>query len=168
VSEGVAVADVFGGLQYTRYLRENVAMTFAVQGLDAGVGEAVGPQGVFEGVATVVAAPIGARWNPFRSIRHDQPIKPFVAASIGPVFGSSVGSFAGFSGVFSGSRTQATTGGHLGAGVDFHVARSCSIGVNGGYNWMVDFSQPVGLRDNYSGPELGFSLGLLFGRGRQP
>ena len=68
----------------------------------------------------------------------------------------------------SGSHTQATTGGHLGGGIDFHASRSFSIGVNGGYNWMVDFSQPVGVRDNYSGPEIGFTLGFLFGQGRHP
>jgi hypothetical protein len=68
--------------------------------------------------------------------------------------------------VFSGTNAQATTGGHFGAGVDFHVARSFAIGVNGGYNWMLDFSRPVGARDNYSGLEFGLSIGRLFGRGR--
>ena len=52
----------------------------------------------------------------------------------------------------AGTRAQATVGGHIGAGVDFHVARAFSVGVNAGYNWMVDFAEPVGLRDNYSGP----------------
>jgi hypothetical protein len=168
VTAGAEATNIFGGLQYTRYLREQLAMTFGIQGLSAESGATVAPQGVFAGEAAVVAIPIGVRWNPFRSIRYDQPIKPFVAASIGPVFGASEGSFAGSSGVFAGSRAQATTGGHIGAGVDFHLARSFSIGVNGSYNWMVDFSEPVGVRDNYSGPELGFSLGLLFGRGRHP
>jgi hypothetical protein len=59
-----------------------------------------------------------------------------------------------------------TAGGHAGAGIDVHVTRWLSIGVNGGYNWMNDFAQPVGTRDNYSGPELGISFGWLFGRGR--
>lgn len=160
--------NVFAGLQYRRYLREDLAMTFAIQGLGAESGATVSSQGVFAGNAAVLAIPIGVRWNPFSAIDHNQPIKPFVAASIGPVFGASNGSFAGSGGIFTGNRTQATTGGHLGAGVDFHVARAFSIGVNGGYNWMVDFSQPVGARDNYSGPELGFTLGFLFGQGRQP
>jgi hypothetical protein len=168
VTAGLDVGNVFGGLQYTRYLREELAMTFAVQGLAAESGAAVTSQGVFAGESAVAAFPIGVRWNPFRSIRPDDPIKPFVAASIGPVVGASEGGFTGSSGVFAGSRVQATIGGHLGAGVDFHVARSFSIGVNGGYNWMTDFSDPVGVRDNYSGPELGFNLGFLFGRGRQP
>jgi hypothetical protein len=53
----------------------------------------------------------------------------------------------------------------VGGGVDVHVGRSFAIGVNGGYNWMLDFAKPVGVRDNYSGPEVGVSVGWLFGRG---
>lgn len=30
----------------------------------------------------------------------------------------------------------------------------------------IRFTQPVGTRDNYSGPELGISFGWLFGHGR--
>jgi uncharacterized caspase-like protein len=166
ITAGIGAMSVSGGLQYTRYLRERLAMTFGVQGLEAGAGAAAGSQGAFTGVATVASIPIGVRWNPFKSIPHDDPVKPFVTASIGPVIGESLGSFAGRSGAFSGVLTQGTVGGNLGAGVDFHVARSFSIGVGGGYNWMADFPQPVGVRDNYSGPELGFSLGVLFGKGR--
>jgi uncharacterized caspase-like protein len=168
VSVGDDTMNVFVGLQYTRYLEENLAMTFGFQGLPGAAEAVVSTQGIFSGGSAVLAVPIGVRWNPFRSIRHDQPIKPFVAASIGPVFGAAGGTFVGRSGVFEGGRVQATMGGHLGAGVDFHVARSFSIGVNGGYNWMFDFSEPVGVRDNYSGPEIGFTLGCLFGKGRQP
>ena len=168
VSAGSDTLNAFAGLQYTHYVAEDLAMTFAIQGLGAESGASVSSEGVFAGNAGVLAVPIGVRWNPFRSSGHVQPVKPFVAASIGPVFGSSQGSFTGSAGVFAGNRTEATVGGHVGAGVDFHVARSFSIGVNGGYNWMADFSHPVGVRDNYSGPELGFTLGVLFGKGRQP
>jgi hypothetical protein len=77
------------------------------------------------------------------------------------------GSFVGASGAQMGARTEATIGGHVGGGVDFHLARWFSVGVNAGYNWMADFSEPVGTRDNYSGPELGVSFGWLFGHGRR-
>ena len=51
----------------------------------------------------------------------------------------------------------------MGAGIDFHVARWLSIGVSGGYNWMLDFAEPIGRQDNYSGPQLGVNIGWLFG-----
>jgi hypothetical protein len=59
-----------------------------------------------------------------------------------------------------------TVGGHLRAGADFHLARSFAIGVDGGYNWMADFSEPVGLNDNYSGFGLGVNFGWLWGKGQ--
>jgi hypothetical protein len=40
------------------------------------------------------------------------------------------------------------------------------IGVNGGYNRLANFSQPVGTLKNHSGPEVNFSVGWMFGRGR--
>lgn len=167
VTTGVNVTNLFGGLEYTRYVREDLSMAVGAQGLGSSAGASVGPEGVFSGVANVIAVPVILRWKPLRA-DISQAIKPFVAAGLGPVFGSSNGSFAGRATSITGVRVQATTGGHVGAGVDFHVARSFAIGVNGGYNWMLDFGHPVGVRDNYSGPEIGLSLGWLFGRGHTP
>lgn len=90
-------------------------------------------------------------------------MKPFFAASLGPVLGASSGSYVGNGGSFAGTRADSAAGGHVGAGVDFHVARWLSVGVSGGYNWMLDFAEPVGRKDNYSGPQLGVNIGWLFG-----
>jgi RNA polymerase sigma-70 factor (ECF subfamily) len=40
------------------------------------------------------------------------------------------------------------------------------LGLSGGYNWMTDFPNPVGVRSNYSGAESGISFGFLWGQGR--
>jgi hypothetical protein len=88
---------------------------------------------------------------------------PFFAASLGPVLGASSGSSVGNGNLFAGTRADAAAGGHVGAGIDFHVARWLSVGVSGGYNWMLDFAEPIGRRDNYSGPQLGANIGWLFG-----
>ena len=163
---GVSETNIFGGVQYTRYLREDLAMTFGIEGLGGQTGSSVSSQGVFTGVTDVVAMRLGVHWNPFPNRPPSAALKPFVAASIGPIFGSSNGSFVGSSKVTSGVRDEATVGGHVGAGIDFHVGRPFSFGVDAGYNWMTDFAQPIGSRDNYSGPEIGISFGFLFGRGR--
>jgi caspase domain-containing protein len=166
VSAGVGDPDLFGGVEYTRYIREDLSVAVGVQNLGVVTGSSVGPGGVFSGVADVTAMPIVVRWNPLQKKLAQQAVKPFVAFGLGPVFGDSSGSFVGGGTVLTGVHTQATAGGHVGAGVDFHLARSFAVGVSGGYNWMMDFSRPVGPRDNYSGPEFGVSLGWLFGRGR--
>jgi hypothetical protein len=84
------------------------------------------------------------------------------------VFGESNGSSVGPDGAFVGSRTQATVGGHVGAGVDIHLSRRWSFGLSAVYNWMADFGEPIGKRDNYSGFDLRLSVGWLFGKGSAP
>lgn len=163
---GIDDGDLFGGIEYTRWLREDLSVTFGPQFVDGVVGSSVGPNGVFSGTASVTALPLTVRWNPWRAHAHES-IKPFVAVGLGAIFGDSVGSFVGNGTAVSGVQSEVSVGGHIGGGVDFHIARCFSLGVNGGYNWMSDFSKPVGGRDNYSGPELGLSLGWLFGKGRR-
>ena len=165
VVDGIDSGDLFGGLEYTNYLREDLSISIGPQVIDGITGSSVGPQGVFSGTANVIALPVTARWNPWRA--DHRAMKPFVAVGLGPVFGSTTGSFVGGGIVQTGAHSKASVGGHLGGGVDVHVARSWSIAVNAGYNWMVDFDTPVGGRSNYGGPEFGVSLGWLFGRGRR-
>ena len=166
ITSGVDDGDLFGGFEYTRWLREDLSVTFGPQFVDGVVGSSVGPNGVFSGTASVTALPLTVRWNPWRAHAYE-PIKPFLAVGLGAIFGDSTGSFVGGGIIQNGVQSEVTVGGHIGGGVDFHIARCFSLGVNGGYNWMADFSTPVGGRDNYSGPEVGLSLGWLFGKGRR-
>ena len=34
-----------------------------------------------------------------------------------------------------------------------------------GYNWMADFSEPIGARKDYSGLDVGVAIGWMWGRG---
>jgi hypothetical protein len=153
VSPLVGADDVVGGLQYTRYLKENLSITFGIEGVEV---QDVG--GLNGAVSNIAFIPVGVRWNPFSFGRQSDAIKPFVAAGLGPVIGESVSGYAG-------ERTSATVGSYLRGGADFHFARSFAIGVDAGYNWLADFDQPVGGRRNYSGFSMSLGLGVLFGRG---
>ena len=156
VSPFVGTDDVVGGLQYTRYLKENLSITFAIEGLEADVGDGA--------VSSVVAFPLAVRWNPLSFGRQSDGIKPFVAAGAGPVLGENVDGYAAPY-ASTGVRTSATVGSYLRGGADFHFARSFAIGVDAGYNWLADFDQPVGGRRNYSGFSMSLGLGWLFGSG---
>lgn len=57
---------------------------------------------------------------------------------------------------------------HVGAGVDIHLSRRWSFGLSVVYNWMADFSEPIGKRDNFGGFDLRLSVGWLFGKGSAP
>jgi hypothetical protein len=156
VSPLVGADDLAAGLQYTRYLKENLSITFAI--------EAVAPEIGDGAVSSVVTFPVGVRWNPLSFGRQNDGIKPFVAAGLGPVLGENVGGY-GSSGGWGNAYTSATVGSYLRGGADFHFARSFAIGVDAGYNWLADFDRPVGARRNYSGFSMGLGLGWLFGRG---
>ena len=152
----VGTDDVSGGLRYTRYLKENLAITFAVEGLESQVSDG--------SVSTVAVFPLAVRWNPLSFGRQNDGIKPFLSAGVGPVIGESVTGYS--SSYYGGSaHTSATVGTYLRAGADFHFARSFAIGADAGYNWLADFDRPVGGRKNYSGFSMSLGIGWLFGSG---
>ena len=166
LSVGSNSADGVVGLHYTRYMREDLGVTAGAQMISLVHGQAVGPEGTFAGMADLVALPFGVRWNPARALTSGT-FRPYLAASIGPAFGFTQGAFVGNgTALFAGAHRQATLFTHVGLGVDYFPARSFMIGVNGGYNRLANFSQPVGTMKNQSGPEVNVSFGWMFGRGR--
>jgi hypothetical protein len=161
---GTTGLDAFGGFGYTRYVRENLAVVLSVDGFGIDSGATVGPNGTGAGNVGGSSVSLGVRWNPMRGDLRSQALKPFLAVSLGPVIGASAGSFVGKT-ISTGEELRAAIGAFFGGGFDVHVSRSFSLGVNTGYNVMQNFSEPVGLRDNFNGPQVGISLGWVFGKG---
>jgi hypothetical protein len=161
---GTSGLDAFGGFGYTRYIRENLAAVLSIDAFGLDSGATVGPNGTGAGTVGGSAVSLGVRWNPLRGDLRHQALKPFLAVSVGPVIGASAGSFVGKT-ISAGEELRATIGAFFGGGFDVHVSRSFSLGVNAGYNVMQNFSEPVGLRDNFNGPQVGISLGWVFGKG---
>jgi hypothetical protein len=162
----VDAVNAFGGLQYTVFPREDLGVTFGLIGRGSASVGVVTQQGVLASDSALFAIPVGVRWNPFTARHPSSQLKPFVAATIGPVFGAASEAFVGAGNVSSGDFVATTVGGDVMLGVDFHIARSFSVTVTGGYNWMGNFSRPISGRDNLSSAEFGFALGVLFGKGR--
>ncbi len=164
ITSGISAGGFVAGIGFTHWAREDIGLYFSILATGAELGSSVSPGAVFSGATGMVSIPIGVKWNPF--VRQMPPaIKPYLAASIGPVIGSSAGSFIGNGTVSNGEFAAVTAGGLIGGGVDFHMGRPFSIGITAGYNWMSDFSRPIGSRDNYSGAEIGITFGFLFGKG---
>jgi hypothetical protein len=163
-----AGSDGFAGLQYTHYINERLAMTLAVSVIGGEAGVSTSGIGQFAGAASLFSVPVGVRWNPLRSGVAASAIKPYLLATIGPVVGASSGSFTSKAKTASvvGAHDELSGGGQVGAGVDFHVAHSVTIGVSGGYNWMIPFETAVGSRTRYDGPEIAVSFGVVFGKAR--
>jgi hypothetical protein len=167
VAAGADSFDIATGLQYSRFLREDLALTFGARVM-ASATDTVSSSGAFSGSVSVVSLPLGVRWNPMKGELHARTVKPYLAVGLGPVIGASSGAGTSVDGAFAGARTRASVGGTVGAGVDFHLGRHFTLGVEGGYQWMADFSDPIGARDNYSGFQFGVNIGWLFGKGAPP
>ena len=169
VTQGSATVDtvkVLGGLQYTVFAREDLGITFALVGRAGEVSSAFGPSGISSNGSATLSVPIGVRWNPLASRHPSSQLKPYVAATVGPVFGAAEQSFIGAGTIAGTASAQTTVGGDALLGLDFHISRWFSVGVSGGYNWMGNVSRPTGGRDNLGGAEFGFNFGFLFGKGR--
>jgi hypothetical protein len=168
VIEGVVGEDQYSGGAYARHLREDLALTLSVDNVTLEAGRSTSPTESFTGARTLTAVFAGVRWNPFADRVTPRAVKPYLAASLGPVIGESAGISSVAGGGVGSNKTLVTPGGHIGAGVDVHFGRSWglswSFGLSGGYNWMVDFSEPVRWDDNYSGFRLGVHVACSFGK----
>jgi hypothetical protein len=159
----------FGGLQFTRYVREDLAITLA---MDAYLMSESPNRAELLRVGNVevdgLAVPVGVRWHPMKG-EHQQQVKLFIGGAVGPVI-------AAMNEVFLRSvyparpvypalavyparplpvppgaveppllreTHQTTIGGRIGGGVDIHLARSFSVELGVDYNAMKTLSRSV-------------------------
>ena len=165
---GADNTSLAAGVEYTHFLREDLALTLAVRALPETSGASIGPEGAFAGDASVVALPLGLRWYPRAGAPRRLTLEPYLTVGVGPVIGSSSGASLGPGGVFSGSRSGGTVGGVVGGGADIQLSRRWGLDLSAGFVWMGDFPDPVGGRDNHSGFDCRLGIGWSFGRSRAP
>jgi hypothetical protein len=154
---GAQAVDLRGGLQYTRFLREDLADLVTFDGFS--------PSGTSQQRSQIISLPLGLRWDPQPGDLRTKPVKLYLAAGLGPVIGLHTGGSVDEATAFAGTRAAMTFGGFLGGGVDVLLGRRWSLGVSAGYNWMTDFSQTIGTRKNYSGVDVGIGIGWMWGKG---
>jgi hypothetical protein len=166
---GAQAVDLRGGLQYTRFLREDLAATLSFDVLSAGADlvtfDGFSPSGTSQQRSQIISLPLGLRWDPQPGDLRTKPVKLYLAAGLGPVIGLHTGGSVDEATAFAGTRAAMTFGGFLGGGVDVLLGRRWSLGVSAGYNWMTDFSQTIGTRKNYSGVDVGIGIGWMWGKG---
>jgi len=161
------IDGVGGGLSYTHWLDENLAVTLTAAGVavDAQLtSRDYAAVGIEDSTATVSSLLVGLRRD-FPGTAHN--VRPYAALAVGPVIG--VGSVTRVEAANS-SETDVTTmvafGARLGGGVDFQINRHFMLGVRGSYNFVTDFDRELVGQRNYSGFEMGLEFSFPFGRGR--
>lgn len=142
----VRTENVTGGALYGWWATERVMISIGANGLASDVSANV------SNVANIL---LGARYYfPESSLRGS--LRPYVGVAAGPYIASVVGSFV---------VTEAAAGGRVGLGLDVPVTRWFILGVEGGYNLVIDFSTAIAGRKNYSGFQVTLGFGLTFGKG---
>lgn len=169
IAVGAQLLDFRGGLQYTRFLREDLAATLS---LDVLAAEAdlvtfggASSSGTSQQRSQIIFLPVGLRWDPQPGDLRTRPVKLHIGAGLGPVIGLHAGGSVDHATVFAGTRAAMTLGGFVGGGVDVLLGRRWSLGVNGGYRWTADFSETIGTRKNYTGVDAGIGIGWMWGAG---
>jgi hypothetical protein len=169
VLQGDSAPSVFGGFAYTRFVRENVAATVAVDGVGVSSDAKTSANPAFTGTAAALAIPVGIRWYPLAGDHTTQALKPFVAAAIGPVVRLTNRVSVLGRAVSAESTARTTVGSQLGGGIDVFANRSFSLGMSVTYNVMNNFPEqvgdPVGVWRNFNGVQAAFGVGWVFGKG---
>jgi uncharacterized caspase-like protein len=163
VTTAASAENISFSLGFARPVRENLVFTLAASALtgqaDMGM-DASGVNTKASGVASILA---GVRMY----LPGSSGLRPHLKIAVGPYIG--VGSEEltvwGSEGVRTEAFTVGTFGGNVAGGLEMKLSRSWVLGVSAGYNFMRDFSRPVGGRRNLSGYEMGVGISWLLGRG---
>jgi hypothetical protein len=149
-----------GGLTYSYWMRENMAITVAGSLLssEANVSVTTNPISVGQTANALFSILIGTRYY----LPEPEPedfVRPYASLA--------VGSFMGFEAsntiVAQSAHSESTFGGRIGVGIDAFLGSGIKVGASAGYNLMSDFRSAVGARNNYNGGDFSLGIGFLFG-----
>jgi outer membrane protein W len=163
-STNISAFGVGGSLAYTYWFADDLGFSARVGVVSADATVSAGGSGSDVRSATVIPLFFGVKYQPLR-LRGSDRLRPYLAAAMGPVFGTDAGVSAGTGGASVGSRTATALGGHTAIGLDVLASRRVTLGVGAGYRLMTDFRQAIGDERNYSGAEFIITVGLLLGGG---
>lgn len=155
-----------GSITFSTWQNENMAMTISFSALDYRETDYFDITGSYYTEKSMVnSLLLGFRLYPGQTSRYNS-WHPFVSFEGGPYFAfSNEQKIDRDTYYFSRDlhHEQTVIGMRVGGGVDIELSRFFMVGMNAGYNFMPDFSQPLNEDINYSGGDIRFSLSLLFG-----
>lgn len=160
----VPTNSVISGLALSRWISNDFALEFSVGYASAAVETYVGIFGVRTHHVSIMPVLVGVRYYP-DIISGESRFDPFVTARLGVFAASEFGTEVGGT-VVSEERTEGTFGGYAGIGFDIELGRRFMLGISTGYNFMMDYSEKIGNRDNYGGTEFSIGIGYIFGNCR--
>jgi hypothetical protein len=152
--------EFLGSIAYTYWLENGLAVNFSLGLLSLDVTNSVQYSEESTETATVVPMLFGVKYQPFRLTESDV-LRPYVAASVGPFFGTATISRAGVN-TETEVYSETALGSRLGVGIDLLLSKWFTLGLSAGYYLVSDFEKPIGSEKNYSSPEFSLSFGVVF------
>ena len=152
--------DLVVSFAVNHWMDETTAFSLTVKSLAGNYDDEVGIPGLYSADFNVVPVFLGFK----KYLGHPaarSSVRPYLALAGGPVFGTERLEILGTD-LYTETEHETAVGAYFGAGIDFLAGRHFMFGINGGYNLISDFDEPVGGRDNYSSAELGVGFGLIF------
>ena len=149
----VGTGGMSGKLMYNFHLDQNFA-------LDASMGimaVEVKVSAFHQHTSTVVPVMMGMKYY-FAQPSQSNPLRPYVSGSMGILLGSE----SAVEILSVKAHTESAMGGYAGIGSDIILGSLVKLHADLGYNLFTDFSEAIGTRTNYSGPELSFGIGFMF------
>jgi hypothetical protein len=165
VTNRVDGGEFLGSITYTYWLENDLAVNFSLGLLGVDVTNSVQGSEVSTETATVVPMLFGVKYQPFR-LTADDVLRPYVAASVGPLFGTTTINRAGVN-VEAEVYSETVLGSRLGVGLDLSLSKLFTLGVGAGYYLVTDFEKRIGSEKNYSSPDFFLSFGVVFGKGKE-
>lgn len=153
--------NVTGSIGINYWMSENMAFNFSISVVDSDVETWVDYNGVHEYNYAVVPMMAGFKMY-LAHPRYLSDFRPYVSMAAGPVIRSIENKYA-TAHLTSIHNTETVVGAKLGGGVDILMGRNFIFGLNGGYNFISEFDTRPDLQQEYSGAEIGFKFGFVFG-----
>jgi len=157
-----SLASLTGGVQFLRYVREDLALGVGLHPMLAALDTASTEGGSISNSRLSVSLPFIVRWSPIRRLSSKYPVMPYISTKVGPMFGADVTTVTGDT-----ERTDAgvktSVGAMLEVGADVRVSRSWVFGISGGYNWSGWFPNRNGSATRYRGAEFTAGFGRILG-----
>lgn len=144
-----------GGLHFTHWMKEDLAVTFSAGLLSGKVASTVTAGNVSQHVSTVAPVLLGMQYYLGGATSE---VRPYLLAGAGPYVGNESRNTI----LVQEERTEVAFGGRFGAGVDFIITDHFKFGANAGYNLMMDYDVPIGARTNYNGADFQMGVGYIF------
>jgi hypothetical protein len=157
IKQSAKSSGFVGGLTYSYWMREYLAVTVGASLLSAEASSTISLSKIEQKASSVTSILIGMKYFLPQPEPEDR-IRPFVAIGIG----SYIGSEAESSLLSQTAHSESAIGGRLGVGLDALLGSWFKLGAQVGYNAMGDFKSPVGARSNYNGYDMSFGFGFVF------